>query len=61
LVIGLGVLIGHVAAAAHIWAMWGAVAAGVWAAHRNDGLSSFFVFLGSLGLAAASVMARSLY
>jgi len=57
----LGMLVGQLAPEVHLWAMWVAVALGVWAAHKNTGLSSFFIFLGTLGMAAASVLAHSLF
>ncbi len=57
----LGAGIGHLAPGAHIWSMWAAIALGVWAAHKNSGACSFLVFVGTLGLAAASFMARSMF
>ena len=57
----LGVAVGQIAPKAHIWSMWAAVVLGIWAAHKNSGLSSFLIFVGTLGLAAASFMARSLF
>ena len=57
----LGTLIGQLAPGTHIWAMWAGILLGIWAAHKNSGLSSFFVFLGTLGLIASSLLARSLF
>jgi len=57
----LGAIIGHFVPDAHTWSMWAAVLAGTWAAFRNTGLSSFATFLGTLGLAAAGILARSLF
>lgn len=57
----VGMTAGILVPAAHIWAMWVAVVLCLWAAHKNSGVSSFAVFLGGIGLAAASFMARSLF
>ena len=60
-VMAIGMAAGLIVPGAHIWAMWAAVVLCIWAAHKNSGLSSFAVFLGGLGLAAASFLARSLF
>jgi len=57
----IGTLIGQLAPGTHTWTIWVGILMGIWAAHKNSGLSSFFVFLGTLGLAASSILARSLF
>ena len=57
----LGMLIGQLAPGTHTWTIWAGVLLGIWTAHKNTGLSSFFVFIGTLGIAASSLLARSLF
>jgi hypothetical protein len=56
-----GSAIGQLAPGTHTWAMWLAIALGIWASYKNTGLSSFCLFIGSVGLAASSLMARSVF
>ncbi len=57
LVVGLGMV--HYGGMAHTYSTWMTVLAAVWAAHMTEKETSFFLFLGGLGLAGAGIIART--
>jgi len=57
--LGLGVAAGHFNAAAHTWATWIAVVVAGWAAYHTSRETSFFLLVGSIGLAGAGLIAQN--